>query len=265
MSEKLIRSIAPEIRVIDAEEGIVDYIASDESVDCYAEVIAAKGWRFTRFAKNAPFVDSHDYWSIDKLLGKVESFRVEGRKLVERVRWAKDATPLATMGWKLTLGGFLKAVSVGFYPLRSVRQGEQDWGKTCKEMGLDTEASANVRRIFLEQEQIELSACIIGANPNALAKGMQEGCIRDADLAQCGLGDDDMEFIQLAAKALESEETDPLTRSLIAREMGRLDAKTTFRKGGNPPAPSASTTAGAEAEAKRRSEREAFLNQLRSL
>jgi hypothetical protein len=54
---KLIRTIHPEVKVVDASKGIVDYVASDESVDSYREIIRANGWKFTNFKKNAPFVD----------------------------------------------------------------------------------------------------------------------------------------------------------------------------------------------------------------
>jgi hypothetical protein len=112
------RLIHPEVRVVDAQLGIVDYVASDESVDSYQEVIRAAGWRFTHFSKNAPFVDSHDYSSIGKCLGRVVDFRVEGDRLIERVQWAIDVpeNQLARIGWKMTEAGYLKAVSVGFSP-----------------------------------------------------------------------------------------------------------------------------------------------------
>lgn len=271
MSEKLIRSIHPEVKIIDESAGLVDYIASDESIDSYAEIISAKGWRFTRFAKNAPFVDSHNYWSIDKLLGKVLSSKLEGSKLVQRVQWAKDVdSPLARIGWQMTMGGFLKAVSVGFFPVRMVHQGHADWGKTVAAMGLTTEQAANVRRIYLEQEQIELSACIIGANPNALAKAHKEGAVKDADLAAIGMGDDDMEFIHLASKQLAKEDCDPLMRSMVAREMGRISARNEaqkyFKNEPDSPAPSAGKPAGADEAAARRAEsRSAFLRNLWSL
>ena len=76
----LIRTLCPKIRVLDAAKGLVEYVASNETIDSYREIIRADGWRFSRFAKNAPFVDSHDYSSVDKLLGKVVDFRVEGRQ-----------------------------------------------------------------------------------------------------------------------------------------------------------------------------------------
>ena len=36
-------------------------------------------------------------------------------------------------------------------------------------LGLDAATAASVRAIYLEQQQIELSQCVIGANPYALA------------------------------------------------------------------------------------------------
>lgn len=262
---KLQRSMTCEARILSEADGLVEYVASDESLDSYNEIISAKGWRFTRFAKNAPFVDSHDYWSIDKLLGKVESARVEGRALVERVRWAKDVEEnhLARLGWKMTVGGFLKAVSVGFYPTKYARNGGDGFAAACTEIGVKPEDSKNIRAIYLEQEQIELSACIIGANPNALAKSFAEGCIKDADLAAVGFEDDDMEFLRLVTPILEAEETPQLERILIGREIARItERQKTFRKdtqnGSTPPR---SSDGGGEAE-HRIAQRKVFLERL---
>lgn len=267
MSDKLIRTLHPEVRIISEAEGLVDYIASDESVDSYSEVIAAKGWRFTRFEKNAPFVDSHNYWSIDKLVGRVVSVAVRGKQLVERVQWAKDVdeNALAKLGWRMTVGGFLKAVSVGFFPVRLVGPHSDDWGKVVADMKIPVEDAAKLRRIYLEQEQIELSACIIGANPNALAKAHQEGCVRDADLASVGFEDEDMEFLHLAAKGLEQKADDPLLAIMVEREIRRITARKNLRNAGEAPAPSASTPAGADEEAKRQAQRSRFLSELRQL
>ena len=183
MGLPLRRLIHPEVRVVDARNGIVDYVASDESIDSYKEVIRAGGWRFTHFAKNAPFVDSHDYSSIEKCLGRVIDFRVEGARLIERVQWAIDVpeNKLAQIGWKMTQAGYLKAVSVGFFPVKYLTPGSgEEWGRQLKELGLP--ADAPVRTIYTEQEQVELSCCVVGSNPNALAKARQAGAIDDGDL-----------------------------------------------------------------------------------
>jgi hypothetical protein len=262
------RSLACECRILSEAEGLVEYVASDESLDSYSEVISAKGWKFTRFAKNAPFVDSHDYWSIDKLLGRVDSARVEGRSLIERVRWAKDVEEnhLARLGWKMTVGGFLKAVSVGFFPVRWARNGGEGFGAACGEIGMKPEDAKNVRAIYLEQEQIELSACIIGANPNALAKSFAEGCIGDADLAAVGFEDDDMAFLKLVGPILEKDETPQIERILIGREIARITARKNFRgeqTNGNSTSPG--KPAGGEEAERRVAERKAFLERLASL
>ncbi len=195
---KLIRSLHPEVRIIDAKAGVVEYVASDETLDCYREIIAARGWRFTHFAKNAPFVDSHDYSCIDRQLGMVTDFRVEGRQLVERVQWARD------IGWKMTEAGYLKAVSVGFFPVESVSKFDgQKFNVAATELGLSADVAGKTQCIFLAQEQIELSACIIGANPNALAKAHTDGAVRDADLDALGFTDDDMTVLHEAAAIYE--------------------------------------------------------------
>jgi hypothetical protein len=173
------RIIHPETRVLDERRGLVEYVASDESVDSYQEIIRASGWRFTHFRKNAPFVDSHNYGSIDRVLGRVVEFKVTGRRLIETVQWAVEATEnkLAQIGWQLTVGGFLKAVSVGFWPVHSVTpDGDPaEWSRQLRDLKLPLDA--RVSRIYLEQEQVELSAVVLGANPNALAKAQAEGVL----------------------------------------------------------------------------------------
>jgi hypothetical protein len=180
--ETLRRIIHPEVKVLDAKQGLAEYTASDETVDSYREVIRASGWRFSMFKKNAPFVDSHDYSTIKNLLGQVVDFKVVGKTLVETVQWAKDVAEneLARVGWKMTEAGFLKAVSVGFWPVKAVSRGDAEYSRQLQDLGM--KADAEVSRIFTEQEQIELSAVIIGANPNAVARSYKDGVITDEDL-----------------------------------------------------------------------------------
>jgi hypothetical protein len=176
------RTLNPQVRVLDAGRGIAEYVASDETIDSYREIIRADGWRFDNFAKNAPFVDSHDYSTIRNQVGKVVDFRVVGRQLIETVQWAKDVAEnsLAQLGWKMTEAGFLKAVSVGFWPVRTIYKGDEGWTSQLEDLKLD--ADSKVRAIYLEQQQVELSTVIIGANPNALARAFKAGAIDDADL-----------------------------------------------------------------------------------
>ncbi len=174
------RQMAVEVRVLDSAKGIVEYVASDESLDSYREIVRADGWRFDHFQKNAPFVDSHDYRCIEKLVGKVVGFMITGKRLVETVQWAIDVPEnrLASLGWKMTEAGYLKAVSVGFRPERMATKWDQDptaFGAALAELKIAREL--DVRVVYLQQQQLELSSVIIGANPNALAKAYKAGVI----------------------------------------------------------------------------------------
>jgi hypothetical protein len=181
------RELTPACKVLSEADGTVEYIASDESVDSDREVIRAAGWRFTRLAKNAPFVDSHDYSSITKVLGRVEDFRVEGGRLVERVRYTREPGTLGGWAFKMVRDGFLKAVSVGFVPLRALSRFDANplpFAAELATLGLAPAEADRVRVIFTEQEQLELSQCLLGANPNALAKAYKNGTLAEEELDQ---------------------------------------------------------------------------------
>lgn len=219
------RVLHPQIKIVDAAKGIVDYIASDETIDCYKEVIRATGWRFTNFRKNAPFVDSHDYYTIANQVGKVIDYNVDNGQLIERVQWAIDVpeNKLAQLGWSMTEKGYLKAVSVGFFPTKAVTKWDSDptgWKQQLKEIGKHEEDG--VRVIYVEQEQIELSTCVIGANPNALAKAYKDGVVNDADLDWISQEQAKIESVRSAAGLAHAEWTQERAKEAFLREFETL-------------------------------------------
>jgi hypothetical protein len=185
MSTLLRRTIHPECKVLDAKAGIMEFVASDETIDSYKEIVRASGWRFSMLQKNAPFVADHDY-KLASGIGKILEWKVAGKQLIETVQWAIGiGNDLADKGWKMYEAGFLKAVSVGFWPVKFTTQGEAEHTKQLTDMGI--KADVGVRTIFTEQEQIELSAVVIGANPNAVARAYKAGIFTDADLETISL------------------------------------------------------------------------------
>lgn len=264
MAKTLTREIHPEVRVLDARRGLVRYVASDQTLDHYKEVILANGWRFDLFSKNAPFVDSHNYDCVDRLLGRVTDYKVEGRQLIEEVQWAVDvgSNALAKLGFEMTEKGYLTAVSVGFIPVKSVSKNDGEWSKVCHDAGLDQATREKCKAVYVEQQQIELSACIIGANPNALAKAYHAGDINEEQMHLLGLDNDEaVEFLDSAAKVWDHPTCDALTRTLIRRELRRsYDSATTgspaWNRAASDPRP------GDEAEI---TKREAFLAKLRAI
>ena len=96
------REIHPVVRVLDEKQGVVEYVASTESLDSYNEIIRADGWLFDDFQRTRRSWTRHDYSSIEKCLGRVVDFEVKGKRLVETVKWAIDvpANLLAQKGFE---------------------------------------------------------------------------------------------------------------------------------------------------------------------
>jgi HK97 family phage prohead protease len=149
---------------------VLHFVASDESLDRYNEIISASGWKLDNYKRNPVFQNAHQYGDVIFTLGKAlttEVRTVAGRKaLHQTIQFACDINPMAKIAYGLYKGKFLNAVSVGFVPLRW-EDGSQEDGYTRK---------------YLEQELLEVSAVGIPANPNALALGLKSGAIEKSDL-----------------------------------------------------------------------------------
>jgi HK97 family phage prohead protease len=158
-------------------EAVLDFVASTGTLDRYQEVIEPAGWRLEAYRRNPVFQNAHNYGDILFTLGKAVSTEVRavgGRQaLCQRIEFAVEVNPVARIAYGLYKGGFLRAVSVGFVPLR--------W-----EDGTNGTNGTDVacRRRYLEQELLEVSAVAIPANPDALALGVRSGAVAESDLRQ---------------------------------------------------------------------------------
>lgn len=159
---------------VKAPEGLIegepelDFVATDETLDRYNEVIKLDGWQLDNFRRNPVVVDSHDYSSVLKILGSAPSLAVTGGKMVNRVRFALD-NPLGAIAYKMSRAGFIKSQSVGFIPIawkNGVEKNEPE-------------------RIYLQQELIEISLVAVPANPGAtIGMALKSGAIQKADLKE---------------------------------------------------------------------------------
>jgi HK97 family phage prohead protease len=145
---------------------ILEFIASDESLDRYQEIVVASGWRLEAYRHNPVFQNSHQYGDVIFTLGKALVTEVRESRLFLSVEFATLVNPLAKIAYGLYQGKFLNAVSVGFIPLR--------WQIGTPEAGF--------RRKYLEQELLEVSAVGIPANPNALQLALRSGALATSDL-----------------------------------------------------------------------------------
>jgi exonuclease III len=118
-------------------------IFSTEKEDRHGEIVY-QDWDLKNFKKNPVYLDSHNYSSIEYIIGKVEKIKVKENKLEGDVVFALD-NPRGELAYKLAEGGFLNTSSVGFIP-----------------KVFDDEGN------ILKSELLEISGVVVPANAEAL-------------------------------------------------------------------------------------------------
>ncbi len=130
----------------------LEFVLSDATVDRYGDIVDPSGWVLANFRKNPIALFGH---SGGFPIGTWSNIRVEGEKLVGRLNLAAKGTS-ARLDEIISLveQGILRAVSVGFRPLKSEPiDAEKPWGA----------------QRYTKQELLETSLVSVPANPAALA------------------------------------------------------------------------------------------------
>lgn len=144
---------------VDASARCITYIFSDESVARDGHTISTEGWQLENFKANPVFLWCHD--SHSPPIGKVIDVQSRGGQLVGTVQYADEETyEFADTIYRLTVGGYLNAVSVSWDPV------DWKWSKDkARPGGID----------FISQELLEVSAVPVPALPSALATARAAG------------------------------------------------------------------------------------------
>lgn len=164
----------------DRDKRAFRFVASDESSDRQGDVIRVNGWDFKNFKKNPVALWGHDASKLP--IGRVFSFEKGAKRdglpaLFESIEYATaEQNPEADLIYRLVQGGFIKAVSVGFIPIKSnyPQTEEQRASLGLGQFGV----------LYEKQEQIELSQCSIPANPNALMSAAKSFGHSDATVSR---------------------------------------------------------------------------------
>jgi HK97 family phage prohead protease len=131
------------------------FIASDESVDRYGDIIRANGWQLDNFRKNPVLLFGHQSRALP--VGQVDPIQVVGTQLIADCQFLDEgSTQMADEVWACVDAGALRAVSVGFAPTGPINQLIDQNGSWT---GFE----------FTSQELLELSVVPVPANPQALA------------------------------------------------------------------------------------------------
>ena len=186
-------SVEPPVPV-DGADRTLRFCYSDESVDRMGDTIRAAGWDISDYVRNPVALWAHD--SSAPPIGGGRNVGVEGGRLMGDIEFAPPETyQFADTIYRLLVGKFLRAVSVGFMPTKhEFVQNDPD-----RPWGID----------FLEQQLLEISVCPVPANPNALAEARRKGI-------------DTRPLVEWAERVLDSGGAE-LKRVLITRdELERL-------------------------------------------
>jgi hypothetical protein len=122
-------------------------ILSTASEDRHGDVVVQE-WVLKNYKKNSVVLDSHNYHSIEFIIGRIENLAIEGKgkrgRLEGDVIFAVE-TARGKLAYDLRVGKFLNTLSVGFIPLDFDDKGR-----------------------IIKSELLELSAVSVPANPEAL-------------------------------------------------------------------------------------------------
>lgn len=118
-------------------------VFSSANMDRHLDIVF-QNFDLTSFAKNPVYLDSHNYDSIERIIGRIENARVENGMLQGDVVLA-IGSELGKLADYLISNNFLNANSIGFIPLEFDQNGN-----------------------ITKSELLEISAVSVPANPDAL-------------------------------------------------------------------------------------------------
>lgn len=149
--------------VSDEERTIVGTITTN-AVDRYGEIVEPDGAILDAYLKNPVVLLNHMSWM--PAVGRCLWIKPQGKGLVAKTQFAD--TDAGRDVYELYKGGFMKAWSIGFLPVKW-EDGNTDSGKM------------KWRRRFTQWELLEYSAVTVPANPEAVSKAMElcgSQCVR---------------------------------------------------------------------------------------
>jgi HK97 family phage prohead protease/HK97 family phage major capsid protein len=163
----------------------LEYVMSDASTDRYGDIVDPKGWDLANFRKNPVALFGHDSKFV---IGKWTKVRVEGDELRGKLELLPPGTSERLDEIRAAVdAGVLRAVSVGFRPLKSEPTPD---GKGYR---------------FTKSELMECSLVSIPANPNALQVAKALNLSPEAIETVFGESADEMAILQRATPGEQAE------------------------------------------------------------
>jgi len=173
-------------------ENKFNVIMSTATEDRHGDIVE-QNWDLKSFKKNPVFLDSHNYSSIEHIIGKVNKIKVKDGKLQGEIEFNLH-NPKGVMAFNMALNGFLNATSVGFIPKDFDGEGK-----------------------IVKSELLEDSAVSVPANAEALFEKATEASVEKSitECSSCGqIHEDKCEEIPIVIK-ITTEPTIPEESKMI--------------------------------------------------
>ena len=177
-----INNIQGEVRALgkDVEETrTVTFIASTDTKDRHGTVLNMDNWSLKNFNNNPIIGYQHNVYgggmcsepNPDDQLGSAKAYKEGNLLLVDVTFEPAEINPKAEKIFRKVLHGSLRAVSVGFLPLKDKDGNEGDYGrKNTKSGKMEQEDTF----FYYGQELLEVSVVNIPSNPDALKRSMRD-------------------------------------------------------------------------------------------
>lgn len=156
--------IADEIKQEEGEDRVLRFVISTGAVDRDRDTINPKGWKLKAFKANPVVLFAHN--SRQPPIARALKIFVEDEKLKAVAEFMDrdiDTSGFSDMIFRMLKGGFMKATSVGFLPIKFERVDEDE--NADRKFGID----------FLQQELLEFSVVPVPSNPEALIEARSSG------------------------------------------------------------------------------------------
>jgi len=196
--EIMIKNYIAETKV-KAVEGkrILHVTITTDTVDRDGDIVEPKGIKLTNYRKNNVVLLAHDYRGLP--IAKGENLERNEHGIDADVEFPGEGIyPLADTVYQMGKGGFIKAWSIGFIPIKTEDIVDED------DKGKDSGGIRRQGRRIKSCELLEFSACAVGCNPDALtnmmAKGINIDILKEAGFIE--IEEDEKEIV------LKPEETD---------------------------------------------------------
>lgn len=143
-----------------------------ETIDRQGEIVTLDGWSFDRYLTNPVVLDTHDYASIEAIVGRTVSIDRDADGWNATIRF--NASECGLLAQRLVEDGDLRAISVGFrplvieYPDATALRRARTLDAVAERALVSVAPDPAVAVRHVEKELLEISVVPIPANPDAI-------------------------------------------------------------------------------------------------